>query len=349
MLKTKKALYIHYSRIWIGIFLIVIILGSAGFSIAIGFNPRSMARAVKRAIYGTPTITPTPTPWPTLIPFPTWTPVPLVNEDAVLVGAGDIVTCGGDGSAMTAELIERFPGAAIFTAGDTSNNTGTPAQYHDCVSLTWGKFKDRIHPAPGNHDYMTYNAYGYFGYFGEAAGDPKGGYYSFNLGAWHVVMLNSECHDIGGCRVGSPQETWLKADLAAWPSKCSMAVMHKPLYVSGAPNNLQVRPLWQALYAAGAEIVISGHEHHYERFIPFDPKGKPDPARGIQEIIVATGGAILETPKGSPLANSVMIISEEYGIIKLTLHPTSYEWEFIPVEDGDEPGIKTDSGHRDCH
>jgi hypothetical protein len=128
-----------------------------------------------------------------------------------------------------------------------------------------------------------------------------------------------------------------------------MAVMHRPLFVSGAPDNPQVRPLWQDLDDDDAELVISGHEHHYERFAPLDPNGRPDPDRGIREIIVATGGAILEDPKGPQIPNSEVIISGEYGIIKLNLHPTSYEWEFIPVQDGDEPGIKSDSGQGICH
>ena len=349
MLKTIKALNYKNPRTWIVPGLIILVLGSAGVVAAHKFMPRSMVYAIKGVLYGPPTITPSPSPYPTFAPFPTRTPAPLVDEDAVLVDAGDIVMCGGDASAGTAQLIDRFPGAAIFTAGDTSNNTGTPAQYRDCVDKTWGRFKDRIYPDPGNHDYMTANAYGYFQYFGQAAGDPHGGYYSFNLGAWHIVMLNSECHEIGGCQPGSPQETWLKADLAAWPTKCSMAVMHRPLFVSGAPDNPQVRPLWQDLDDDDAELVISGHEHHYERFAPLDPNGRPDPDRGIREIIVATGGAILEDPKGPQIPNSEVIISGEYGIIKLTLHPTSYEWEFIPVQDGDEPGIKSDSGQGICH
>jgi acid phosphatase type 7 len=250
---------------------------------------------------------------------------------------------------MTAELIDRFPGAAIFAAGDASNDKGTPEEYHDCVSGSWGRFKDRIYPVPGNHDYQTSHAYGYFSYFGEAAGDPHTGYYSFNLGAWHIVMLNSECHEIGGCQPGSSEETWLKADLAAWPARCTLAVIHRPLFVSGASNNPQVRALWQDLYDAGAEIVISGHEHRYEHFIPVDPEGRSDPVRGIQEIMVGTGGAVLEDPKSGVLPSSVVIIPKEYGIIKLNLHPTSYAWQFIPVEDGDEPDVVADSGQGTCH
>lgn len=349
MLKTKKGLNLKNPRTWIVPGLIIILLASAGFVAARKFIPRSMVYSIKGVLYGPPTITPSPSPYPTFAPFLTRTPAPLVDGDEILVGAGDIVTCGGDGSVMTAAVLDRFPQAAIFTAGDTSNNTGTPAQYRDCVDKTWGRFKDRIYPDPGNHDYMTANAYGYFQYFGQAAGDPHGGYYSFNLGAWHIIMLNSECHDIGGCQPGSPQETWLKADLAAWPTKCTMAVMHRPLFVSGAVDNPQVRPLWQDLYNAGAELVISGHEHHYERFAPLTPAGKPDPQNGIREIIVATGGAILEDPKGPQIANSEAIIAGEYGIIMLDLDPTSYAWQFIPAGPGDPSTLKADSGHETCH
>ena len=356
MLKNKKTLNLKNPRVWIVLVLIVLVLGGTGFMFRRDLIPINMVHTLKIAINGTPTFTPVPTDYPTFAPFPTRTPVPLLpNADAVLIGAGDIVKCGDDGSKITAAIIDRFPGVPIFTAGDTSNDSGTPEQYQDCVASTWGRFKDRIYPATGNHDYFTANAYGYFQYFGEAAGDPHGGYYSFNLGAWHIVMLNSECHEIGGCQPGSPEETWLKADLAAWPAKCTMAVMHKPLFVSGAPSNPQIRPLWQDLYNAGADLVISGHEHHYERFTPLTPQGKPDMATGIREIIVATGGAILEDPKGPQLSTSEMIISQEYGVIKLDLHPTGYAWQFIPEEedkdkdDQTEPPTKIDSGQGTCH
>ncbi len=349
MLKTKKGLNLKNPRSWIIPGLIILLLVGAGFVAARKFVPRSMVYSIKGVLYGPPTITPSPSPYPTFAPFPTRTPAPFVNEDAVLVGAGDITQCGGEGSSYTAALLDRFPDAAIFTAGDNSNNSGTPAQFRDCFAPTWGRFKNRIYPDSGNHDYYTANAYGYYQYFGQAAGDPHGGDYSFNLGAWHIIMLNSECHDIGGCQPGSPQETWLKADLAAWPAKCTMAVMHRPLFVSGAVPNPQVKPLWQDLYNAGVELVISGHEHHYERFAPQDPSGKLDPVNGIREIIVATGGAILEDPKGPQIANSEAIIAGEYGIIKLTLHPTSYEWQFIPVQLGDPATIKADSGQGTCH
>jgi hypothetical protein len=349
MLKSVRFRIVKNPRIWIFHALLILFLSGAFYAVIEGFKPRDIPRAIKKAFYVTPTKGPSSTPRPTFTPFPTRTPVPLVNENVVLVGAGDIVMCGYEGSEDTAELIERFPGAAIFAAGDISNTKGTPEEYRDCVSRTWGRFIDRIHPAPGNHDYQTSQAYGYFGYFGEAAGDPRTGYYSFNLGAWHIVMLNSECYEIGGCQPGSAEETWLRADLAAWPAKCTLAVIHRPLFVSGAKGNPQVRALWQALYDANAEIVISGHEHRYEHLIPVDPEGRSDPQRGIQEIMVGTGGVVLEDPKSGVLPISVSIISGEHGIIKLDLHPASYEWQFIPVEDGDEPDVVSDSGQGSCH
>ena len=198
----------------------------------------------------------------------------------------------------------------------------------------------------GNHDYYTPLAEGYYNYFGAAAGDPTKGYYSFNLGAWHIVMLNSNCAQVGGCDAGSPQERWLKADLAAHPARCTLAVWHEPLFISGDKNADFTRPFWQDLYNAGAEIVVSGHQHQYERFAPQDAKGRLDLSRGLREFVVGTGGAILEPPLTNGIRrNSETIISQEHGVIQFNLYPTGYDWQFIPVNSQ----AKGDTGQGECY
>jgi hypothetical protein len=284
----------------------------------------------------------------------TETPTPVV-----LVGAGDIANCGSPGAEITARLIEHAllgaPGAAVFTAGDNTNELVTdPAPLKPCFDPTWGRFKERIRPAPGNHDYFFEGASDYFAYFGAAAGEPGQGWYSYDLGGmppnyrgWHVVVLNSECDQVGGCQTGSPQETWLKADLAAHPAVCSLAIWHRPRYSSGYHGSLPAtQDLWKDLYAAGAELVISGHDHDYERFAPMDAEGGSDPAHGITQFVVGTGGvpgpgAIRPTHA----ANSQVIITGVYGVLELSLSPDSYAWKFVA-----EPGkTEGDEGSGECH
>ncbi len=210
---------------------------------------------------------------------------------------------------------------------------------------TWGRYKARTHPAPGNHDYHTPGASGYFDYFGPAAGDRSKGYYSYDLGSWHIVVINSNCAAVGGCHAGSPQEQWLRADLAAHPTQCTLAYWHHPRFSSGAShgNNTEVQPLWQALYDAGAEVILNGHEHIYERFAPQTPTGAADAARGIRQFTVGTGGRSLQTP-GSPAPANVQDREKAFGVLKLTLHPTSYSWQFIA-----DTGAVLDSGTQACH
>jgi hypothetical protein len=264
--------------------------------------------------------------------------------DPVLIGAGDIASCNSLGDEATAKLIDSIPGT-VFLAGDDAYDSGTAQQFAECYDPTWGRFKDRTRPAVGNHEYLTPKAEAYFKYFGAAAGDPTKGYYSYDLGTWHIVVINSNCSKIGGCAAGSPQEQWLRDDLRAHPAACTLAYWHHPRFSSGEHGNtVAMEPIWQALYDYGAELVINGHDHNYERFAPQDPRGASDPMRGIREFVVGTGGKNYYQV-GPPVANSEVRNAFTFGVIRLTLHPTSYDWQFIP-----EAGKTfTDAGHAACH
>ena len=262
------------------------------------------------------------------------------------MGAGDIADCREiAGAQATAALLAAIPGT-IFTAGDTGCPDGTEETFKLCYAPTWGRFKYRTRPAPGNHEYHTKGAAPYFKYFGAAAGEPGKGYYSHELGGWHIVSLNSNCSEIGGCGAGTAQEQWLRHDLAEHPAACTVAYFHHPLFSSGAKhgNDTEVKELWQALYDAHAEIVINGHDHDYERFAPQDPEGRPDPTRGIREFVVGTGGRHRRT-FGPPKPNSEVRDSDSFGVLKLTLYPDHYAWQFIPVAGA----TFTDSGQGTCH
>ncbi len=263
----------------------------------------------------------------------------------VLVGAGDIAGCDNLPSAeATAKLLDAIPGA-VFGAGDFAYPDGSPEHFAKCYEPTWGRHKARTRPALGNHDYLTKGASGYFKYFGKAAGDPGKGYYSYDLGAWHIVALNSNCSEIGGCGAGSAQERWLREDLASHPAPCTLAYWHHPLFTSGGHgNDNEMKPIWQALYEGGAEIVINGHDHDYERFAPQDANGRADSARGIREFVVGTGGKSLR-PFKTPVPNSEIRSSDAFGVIKLTLRPSGYDWKFVPVAGK----TFTDSGSDVCH
>jgi acid phosphatase type 7 len=263
----------------------------------------------------------------------------------VLVGAGDIADCRDlSGAEATAKLLDQIPGT-VMAVGDLAYPDGTKENF-ECYDRTWGRQKARTRPAPGNHEFHSSAATPYFDYFGAVAGSPGDGYYSYELGAWHIVVLNSECLDVGGCGPGSRQEKWLRADLAAHRVACTLAYWHKPLFSSGGAhgNDLEVAPLWQALYDAGADVVIGGHDHNYERFALQTPQGDLDAAHGIREFVVGTGGKNLR-PFGTVKANSEVRINEAFGVLKLTLHPTSYDWNFISQE-GKQFG---DSGSTPCH
>lgn len=265
--------------------------------------------------------------------------------DPVLVGAGDISRCDTDNDEATAKLLDGIAGT-VFTVGDNAYTSGTDAEFKNCYDPTWGRHKARTKPSVGNHEYNVAGASGYFNYFGTTAGDPTKGYYSYNVGAWHVVVLNSMCEKVGGCNTESPMVRWLKNDLAANSAKkCTLAYWHHPLFSSGEHgNSTKMRPSWQALYAANADLVINGHDHDYERFAPQRPSGAADSARGIREFVVGTGGTTLR-PFGTIKPNSQVRNANTHGVLKLTLHATSYDWNFVPVAGK----TFTDSGRTSCH
>ena len=266
----------------------------------------------------------------------TTTPPPIV-----FVGAGDIASCSSTGDEATATLLDNIAGT-VFTLGDNAYESGTAAEFTSCYDPTWGRHKSRTLPAPGNHDYTTPGATGYYGYFGSSAGDPAKGYYSYDLGAWHIIALNSAIDH----STGSAQEQWLKADLAASTKSCTLAYWHHPRFSSGAVHgdDPSVQPLWQALYDANADLVLSGHDHDYERFAPQTPVGVADPARGIREFVVGTGGRS-HYAQGTLKANSEVFNGTTFGVLKLTLSTGSYAWEFVPIAGG----TFTDSGTGNCH
>jgi hypothetical protein len=264
--------------------------------------------------------------------------------DPVLVGAGDIASCRSTGDEDTAALLGGINGT-VATFGDNAYESGTSAEFARCYDPSWGQFKARTKPSVGDGEYETAGASGYFNYFGEAAGDPQEGYYSYDLGSWHVIVLNSNCSEVGGCGAGSAQERWLRSDLEANPSACTAAHFHHPRFSSSERGSSSaVAPFWEALYEAGADVVLSGHAHNYERFAPQTPSGQADPAQGIRQFVVGTGGRSLIS-FGAVQANSKVRIADTYGVIKLTLHPEGYEWQFVTAPGG----MEADSGSASCH
>jgi PKD repeat protein len=265
-----------------------------------------------------------------------------VNEPvATLVGAGDIAVCGSSGHPATALLLDGIPGT-VFTAGDNAYENGSTSDYANCYDPTWGRHKARTRPSPGNHEYQTPGAADYFAYYGALAGPSGLGYYSYDLGAWHIISLNS----LIPMTAGSAQEQWLRADLAAHPTQCTLAYWHYPRFNSGSNDGSMPAsgPLWQALYEAGADVVISAHEHVYERFGPQTPTGVADAQYGIRQFTVGTGGSGLYA-FGTPLPNSEVRNSVTRGVIKLTLRANGYDWEFIPIAGQ----TFTDQGTASCH
>jgi Ca2+-binding RTX toxin-like protein len=266
------------------------------------------------------------------------------SRETQLLAAGDIADCTS-GAAETAKILDRLPGV-VATLGDTVYETGTAENYASCYTPTWGRHKRRTRPAVGDHEYKTPGAAGYFAYFGAAAGEPGKGWYSYDIGTWHVVVLNSSCADIGGCGPGSSQEQWLRADLAAHPATCTLAYWHSPRFSSGQlhRDDLTVLPLWQALYDNRVELVLSGNDHDYERFAPQTPAGIADPANGIRQFVVGTGGRYLR-PMGELQPNSEVSNASTFGVLRLRLDAGGYQWEFVPAAGG----TFTDSGSAACH
>jgi 3',5'-cyclic AMP phosphodiesterase CpdA len=267
------------------------------------------------------------------------------QHSTTLLAAGDIASCESGADEQTAALLDTLPGT-VLTLGDTVYDDGSAGQFARCYLPSWGRFRDRTFPAPGNHDYQTAGASGYYGFFGPQAGQRGKGWYSFDLGRWHLVALNSNCDAVGGCQPGSEQERWLRADLAAHPARCTLAFWHHPRFSSGTTHGSDpaVAGLWVALYQAGTDVVLAAHEHNYERFAPLDPRGGVDPARGIREFVVGTGGRS-HYPFGPPLAGSQARNSDSFGLLELRLRPTGYAWRFVPVQGS----TFQDSGTDGCH
>lgn len=277
---------------------------------------------------------------PTVPPVsPSPLPTPIPSGPQVFVGAGDIAMCDGSGDETTAGLLDRI-GGTVFALGDNAYPSGRTEDYRDCYAPSWGRHLGRTRPAPGNHDYESPGAAPYFQYFGANAGPSGLGYYSFDLGAWHIISLNSNI----AAQTNSAQGEWLKFDLASNQSaKCTLAMWHHPLFSSG-PNgdNGNMRDFWRLLYDAGAEIVLVGHDHDYERFAPQDADGRLDRVRGIREFVAGTGGGTLRELTGFHL-NSEARITLAYGVLKLTLQTDNYQWEFIPASGPADAGTGT------CH
>jgi hypothetical protein len=259
----------------------------------------------------------------------------------VLLAAGDIASCSSNGDEQTAQLLDGLSGT-VATLGDNAYDSGSASEFANCYDPTWGRHKARTHPAVGNHEYNTTGASGYFNYFGAAAGEPGKGYYSYDLGAWHLIVLNSEI-PMGA---GSAQEVWLRADLAAHPTACTLAYWHEPRYSSGAEHGSSTKPavVWSDLYNAGAELVLSGHDHDYERFAPMNANSGLDPQYGVREFVVGTGGKN-HYHAGTIEVNSEVRNFDTFGVLQLTLSPSGYSWQFIPVAGASF----TDRGSGSCH
>lgn len=254
----------------------------------------------------------------------------------------------------TSNLISGINPAAVLTLGDTQYYCGSLSAFNQSYDLSWGQFKSKTHPTVGNHEYLTSGgtgcdltnagAAGYFTYFGLQAGLPSQGYYSYDLGTWHIVVLNSNCSQAGGCNSSSPQYLWLAQDLTAHPNQCTLAYWHIPLYSSGGRASANTKSLYQLLYNNNADLILTGHDHTYERFAPQDANGVLDTVRGIPEFVVGSGGAN-HTSLASPAANSLIFNQDTFGVLKVILRPDGYDWQFVP-----EAGKTfTDIGSGLCH
>jgi acid phosphatase type 7 len=260
------------------------------------------------------------------------------SQTHVLVGAADIGKCG-PGPEATAALLDDVSGT-VFTAGDNSYPRGSLEDYRKCYDPSWGRHRGRTRPVPGNHEYETPNAQGYFDYFGAAGGPIGLGYYSYTLGSWTILALNSELPIDNS----SAQLQWVRERLATSPTRCTAVYWHRPLFSSG-PNgpNRDMRELWRVLYQHDVDIVINGHDHIYERFAPQNPDGVLDPERGIRQFIVGTGGA--DTYQLTRTAPNSEALASVWGVAAFTLQNGTYTWRFIPAEGA----AFRDAGVAQCH
>lgn len=294
---------------------------------------------------------PTPTPLPSVLPSPSAEPRPFT-----LAAAGDIVCAPGSSDPCrhleTLGVVEQLGPDLVLPLGDNQYESGTGTEYAAAYNLSWGRMRTISRPVPGNHEYLDEDARGYFDYFNGpssftgTAGDRGKGYYSFDFADWHFVALNSNCEHIrGGCGRGGLQESWLRDDLQRSRQPCTLAYAHHPRFSSGINGSSpSLAPLWQTLYELGADVYLSGHDHHYERFAPQRADGTPDPERGLREFVVGTGGRSI-TPFRTILPNSEVQDTTSFGVLALRLGPSGYQWRFLAI-----PGMPlADSGAGMCH
>jgi acid phosphatase type 7 len=296
--------------------------------------------------------------------------------DPVIAAAGDIA-CDpagrsfedGEGSTRSchqlavSDLLLGDSIDRVLALGDLQYYCGSKVAFQESYDLSWGRVKSKTLPVPGNHEYIEKSdasdessrtgcdsanagAVGYYDYFGAAAGDPEQGWYSLDIGAWHIVAINSNCGEIGGCDQGDPQIEWLEDDLAAHPAACTLAFWHHPRFSSRTDDGDEdMDALWNVVHATGVDVVLNAHSHVYERFARQDPSGRPDDRYGIRQFVVGTGGANL-TKFDAPLPTSQVRNDHTFGVLQMTLRPAGYEWEFVPVEGSS--GF-TDRGSDQCH
>jgi acid phosphatase type 7 len=278
---------------------------------------------------------------------------PVRDPGSVIIGAaGDIAcppgarrnrpkACGMEG---TAKVLKAIRPDAVLSLGDNQYPNGSLADFEASYADTWGAYRDITFPIPGNHEYQTPGARGYFAYFGKRAGEPDKGYYSYDLGAWHLIALNSECHQIGGCGASDPQARWLRQDVKAHPRKCVLAYWHRPRFSSGTHGNYRDQDaLWRILAAARADVVLAGHDHDYERFTPMNANGEADP-KGVTQFVVGTGGW-RHYKFRDPMPTSKVRITGRHGVLRLQLTEQAYAWEFTAAPRGEV----LDSGSGQCH
>lgn len=298
------------------------------------------------------TAAPTSEPAEASGPVETTTTVPpettttTVPPPSVLLAAGDVASCASGGDEATAALLDAHQGT-IAVLGDLAYDRGRPEEFAACFDPSWGRHRDRMRPVPGNHDYGTEGAAGYFGYFGEGVGTPGQGWYAYDLGSWRIIALNSVCWAVGGCGPGSPQMRWLRAELARHAdTRCTLAYWHHAPFSSGRLHGGEpsVAPLVQAAYDGGVDVVLTGHEHHYERLGRLDPSGGLDAERGVRHFVVGTGGNRLYA-LGDPHPSSEARSAGGFGVLRLELGQGSYAWQYLGVDGVDF----TDTGAEPCH
>lgn len=272
-------------------------------------------------------------------------PAASATEAVTVLAAGDVARCAAQDDEATAELVESQTGAVVLGLGDLAYPNGAVEDFTRCYEPSWGQFSERTYAVPGNHEYRTSDAAPFFDYFGERAGERGEGWFSLDLGSWHLVALNSNCDHVG-CRKGSAQERWLRSDLERHAGQCTLAFWHAPRFSSGARHGgtTSVEDLWQALLDHDVEMLLAGHEHLYERTAPLDAEGKVDRSQGVRTFVVGTGGGQLYE-LAEPVHGSEVAFSDTHGVLRLTLRSSGYDWEFLPGT----PGGSTDAGSAECH